>query len=174
MLGIAGAALGPEASTRSMSLRSVIFEVRHASPDLSAFLSRFNEWVLLTLSFVAPLLRLCAMVAIWTLPLRRTQRGVLWRVKDILDAWSALDVMLFSFLAAIFQIRRFLAFMLGGNCDALNTTLQQFVTGPLQHGHDLCFDVHSSLGTGCWLLAACTFGTSLASFVVERARRLEN
>ena len=174
MLGIAGAALGPEASTRSMSFRSVIFEVRHASPDLSAFLSRFNEWVLLTLSFVAPLLRLCAMVAIWTLPLRRTQRGVLWRVKDILDAWSALDVMLFSFLAAIFQIRRFLAFMLGGNCDALNTTLQQFVTGPLQHGHDLCFDVHSSLGTGCWLLAACTFGTSLASFVVERARRLEN
>ena len=57
MLGIAGAALGPEASTRSMSLRSVIFEVRHASPDLSAFLSRFNEWVLLTLSFVATLLR---------------------------------------------------------------------------------------------------------------------
>lgn len=174
MLGIAGAALGPEASTRSMSLRSVIFEVRHASPDLSAFLSRLNEWILLTLSFLAPLLRLCAMVALWTLPLRRTQRGILWRVKGILDAWSALDVMLFSFLAAIFQIRRFLAFMLGGNCDALNKTLQQFVTGPLQRGHDLCFDVHSSLGTGCWLLATCTLGASLASFVVEKARRLEN
>ena len=171
MLGIAGAALGPDASTRSMSLRSVATQVRDASPSLSASLSRLIEWTMLLFAFIVPLLRMSTITIMWIVPLRVRDRRKLWACKEILDAWSALDVMLFSFVAAISQIRQFLAFMTGGNCDALNETLQQLVSGPLSHDHDLCFDVDSSLGDGCWLLAGCVLGSAASSRVLELVRR---
>lgn len=170
MLGIAGAALGPDDSTRSMSLRSVAVQVRNASPELHPSLSRLIEWTMLIYAFIVPLLRISTVTMIWTMRLHPRDRRSLWWCKDVLDAWSALDVMLFSFVAAISQIREFLAFMLGGNCDALNDTLQQLVAGPLSHTHDLCFDVDSSLGDGCWLLAACVVGSWASSRAVEFLR----
>lgn len=169
MLGVAGAALGPDSSTHTMSLRSVAAEVRNASPDLHASLSRLIEWTMLIFAFAMPLVRITTMVILWTLPLTSKQRHAFLVCKEVVDAWSALDVMLFSFVAAISQIRQFLAFMLGGNCDALNRTLQQFVSGPLSHAHDLCFDVDSSLGDGCWLLAVCVVGSSACSRILDYA-----
>jgi len=174
MLGIAGAALGSDASTRSISLRFVATQVRDASPGLSPSLSALIEWTMLLFAFIMPLLRMSTIIIIWVVPLRARDRLALWHCKEILDAWSALDVMLFSFIAAISNIRQFLAFMTGGNCDALNETLQQLVSGPLSQDHDLCFDVRSSLGDGCWLLALCVLGSMTSSRVVELVRRVDS
>jgi hypothetical protein len=124
---------------------------------------------MLIFAFAMPLVRITTMIILWTLPLTSKQRHAFLVCKEVVDAWSALDVMLFSFVAAISQIRQFLAFMLGGNCDALNRTLQQFVSGPLSHAHDLCFDVDSSLGDGCWLLAVCVVGSSACSRILDYA-----
>jgi hypothetical protein len=167
LLGVAGAALGPDSSTHAMSLRSVAAEVRKASPDLHATLSRLIEWTMLIFAFTMPLIRLMTMVVLWTLPLTSKQRHACLVCKEVVDSWSALDVMLFSFVAAISQIRQFLAFMLGGNCDTLNRTLQQFVSGPLSHAHDLCFDVDSSFGDGCWLLAVSVISSSACSRILD-------
>jgi hypothetical protein len=155
-LGVAGAALGPDASVRTISLSSMAKDVRNASPDLSPALSRLIEWLMLIFALGVPLLCRLTTIALWMVPMNVKEMKSMWLWRDFIEAWSALDVMLFSFVAAITQIRQFLAFMIGGGkCATVNEALQQFVSGPLHSRHDLCFDVDSSISSGTWLLLGC-------------------
>ena len=168
-LGVAGAALGEESSTRTISLHGVARQVRDASPELSRSMSRLLEWVLLLFTFAMPLVRRVTMLVLWLLPLRKKEHEAVWFGKDFIEAWSALDVMVLSFVAVIAQIRQFLGFMIGDNCQSINDVLQQLVSGPLYRGHDLCFDVDSRLGLGAWLLLVCVFADLVATRVVSMA-----
>jgi len=156
-LGVAGAALGPTASNKALSLISVATDV----PKTVAYRGVVRA-TLVTFAFVVPLARIVFVMLLWLAPLTRRQRRAFWRVKDVIDAWSALDVLVFSFVAAMLQIRQFLGFMMGGNCDALNLTLQQLVEGPVNDGRDLCFDVDARIRRGVALFALSVCG-SLAS-----------
>jgi len=168
-LGVAGAALGEESSTRTISLHGVARQVRDASPELSRSMSRLLEWVLLLFTFAMPLVRRVTMLVLWLLPLRKKEHEAVWFGKDCIEAWSALDVMVLSFVAVIAQIRQFLGFMIGDNCQSINDVLQQLVSGPLYRGHDLCFDVDSRLGLGAWLLLVCVLADLVATRVVSMA-----
>jgi hypothetical protein len=153
-LGVAGAALGPTASNKALSLVSVATDV----PKTVAYRGVIRA-TLVTFAFVVPLARIVFVMLLWLAPLTRSQRRAFWRVKDVIDAWSALDVLVFSFVAAMLQIRQFLGFMMGGNCDALNVTLQQLVEGPVNDGRDLCFDVDARIHDGCVLFAMSVCGS---------------
>jgi len=168
-LGVAGAALGEESSTRTISLHGVARQVRDASPELSRSMSQLLEWVLLLFTFAMPLVRRVMMLVLWLLPLRRNEYEAVWFGKDFIEAWSALDVMVLSFVAVIAQIRQFLGFMIGNNCQSINDVLEQLVSGPLYRGHDLCFDVDSRLGLGAWLLLVCVFADLVSTRVVSMA-----
>ena len=153
-LGVAGAALGPTASNKALSLVSVATDV----PKTVAYRGVIRA-TLVTFAFIVPLARIMFVMLLWLAPLTRRQRRAFWRVKDVIDAWSALDVLVFSFVAAMLQIRQFLGFMTGGNCDALNVTLQQLVEGPVNEGRDLCFDVDARIHVGCALFALSVCGS---------------
>jgi len=166
-LGVAGAALGEDASSVELSLVSLATAIPPCAHR------RIVQATLLVFAFGVPLLRIALLGFLWITPLTRRRRRVLWHYKAVVDCWSALDVLLVAFLAAMLQIRQFLAFMLGGNCDALNHTLQQLVEGPVNGGQNLCFDVVASVQRGCWLFGVAIVGSIASSALLSAAHRID-
>ena len=167
-LGVAGAALGPLASNKSLSLLSVTTDV----PKTCAYRGVIRA-TLVAFAFVVPLVRIVFVMFLWLAPLTRGQRRALFRLKNVVDAYSALDVLVFSFVAAMLQIRQFLGFMMGGNCDALNRALQELIDGPVNGGRDMCFDVDARLRRGCLLFSLSVLGSVASTALLNTHKAKE-
>jgi hypothetical protein len=86
----------------------------------------------------------------------------LYVLAEIANAWSAMEVLCMSVIAALLEISQFAAFIIGDKCDGINKFLAAFLDKPLD-GDDVCFDVVATLAPSCGYL----FGGSIVCSVVS-------
>ena len=127
------------------------------------FGTRLLQVVFLSVALFMPLLSMLTLLFLWLAPLpRRIARGVLFAC-EVMHAWSALDVFGVSLLVALFEIRQFAKFIIGDRCDLINRLLDQYAKELFVDGPATCFDVHTKLLRGCWILV----GSFAAYFLVS-------
>eukprot|EP00475_Leptophrys_vorax_P003121 TRINITY_DN1180_c0_g1_i1.p1 TRINITY_DN1180_c0_g1~~TRINITY_DN1180_c0_g1_i1.p1 ORF type:complete len:481 (+),score=144.49 TRINITY_DN1180_c0_g1_i1:475-1917(+) len=159
--GAAGFALG-NAATHSYSVVSVADTL--LQPDAGVI---FLWTVFLLFAVVVPCAQLLTLFCLWVIPLKRsTQKRALWAV-EVLRAMGAIDVFIVSIIAALYELKQFVAFIIGDKCDSINALLSRFAGGSLG-GEDVCFDVKAELAPKCWvLLLAAILGVGVTFVMLE-------
>ena len=133
------------------------------SPD--SFSIRFLQLAYYIFVLVVPLANLLSLLVLWITPLTLRAQHRLFVVAEILNAWSALDVFVFAIIASLLQLRQFAKFIVGDRCDVINAFLRNNLDHEL-HGDDVCFDVISTLASGCWVLFCAAVLSTACSVVV--------
>lgn len=176
--GLVGYILG-DAADNSYSVVSTGITVPPASGNPNSFIVRWIQVCFFGFGVVMPLLFLFLMLIMWVIPLRLSTYRKFVIFAEVSNAWSALDVLMVSIFAALFELQEFAAFMIGDVCDDLNNILKQCCDEQL-HGDDICFDVKASLLPLFGVLAAtsgllCLGGLSILQIAQHamRERRLE-
>lgn len=75
-----------------------------------------------------------------------------------------------SVIASLLELRQFAQFIIGHRCDFINPILEKYGSkiGELD-GDYLCFDVISTLQTGCWVLfSACAIYLTVGPYVIRK------
>lgn len=124
---------------------------------------------------VAPILYLILLIALLLVPLTlRAQRRLLY-VTEVVQAWAGLEVFVLSVIASLLELRQFSQFIIGHKCDLVNDYIEKYAGDDLG-GDNKCFDVETSLKSGCWVLfAACLMYLFAGIVVFKRCHHaLEN
>mmetsp|Transcript_10112 Transcript_10112/g.19792 ORF Transcript_10112/g.19792 Transcript_10112/m.19792 type:complete len:2068 (+) Transcript_10112:36-6239(+) len=160
--GLTGWILQDDA-VRPFSILSVIHAIPHSTNDPNSVGVRWIQATFYVIAVVVPLLHLVVMLALWWIPMRTKPQYRVFYFTEILNAWSALDVMVISLIAAILEIQQFAKFLVGDKCDQINALIEEFYHEKFQP-YDTCFDVIATLSSGCWAL----FAASIVSIIVAQ------
>ena len=94
-----------------------------------------------------PVLLLAALTVLWLVPLTLQWQTALYSISEILYAWSTIDVITLSVVAAQLQIKQFVAFIVGNHCNAINVAIATLADGVFGPGElaELCtlFDLRA-------------------------------
>ena len=125
-------------------------------------------------ALVIPLAHLALLSYLWHARLSTSAQRALFTAAEVLNAWSALDVFVVSLIVALLEIRQFAAFIVGDDCDPINSFLANSTKwDKALHGDDTCFDVIATLEPGCWILfgasAVWLFAAQLVMRLCHRA-----
>eukprot|EP01065_Artemidia_motanka_P024132 TRINITY_DN2875_c0_g4_i1.p1 TRINITY_DN2875_c0_g4~~TRINITY_DN2875_c0_g4_i1.p1 ORF type:complete len:1382 (+),score=505.85 TRINITY_DN2875_c0_g4_i1:81-4226(+) len=120
---------------------------------------------------VVPLLQVIMLLVLWLSPLELRNQKRLFFFNEILAAWSSIEVLIVSLLAALLQISQLAKFILGNRCDLINDLMRQYGVplGLFAEDQAKCFDVHAELLSGCWILFAACVLVNVAYQVAYRA-----
>lgn len=145
--GLAGWALGDNAST-FYSLNSLAQTTLDTSNSVGV---QFLWFTFMTFALWIPLLQTATLITVWVVPVsRKVQEGLLFAV-EVMSAWSSLDVFVVSIVAALYELKQFVLFVIGDNCDLINSVLNSFADGQFG-GENTCFDVKAALVSDCWVI----------------------
>lgn len=107
---------------------------------------------------------------LWICPLMIKTQYKLFRVTEILNAWSALEVFILSILVGITEIPAVATFIIGNKCDQINKLInylaQKQIIDP--KGSNKCFNVKNTLYNGCWILFTASVVYILLGTIVLR------
>lgn len=144
-----------EDSFTSYSIISTGLALPSSALNPDSFGVRFIQVTWFSFAIAIPLCYLLLLLVLWLTPLTpRLQRGV-FVVTEVFNAWSALEVVVVSIVAALLELQQFSQFIIGSRCDIINPLLAQYF-GPYLDGDTKCFDVIATLDDGCFFLfAAC-------------------
>jgi len=169
--GLVGALMGPEHATRSYSVVSLGAALPYISSRAAPMSLNFFACLFLCVCLVLPLLWLLLLALLWLLPLRPATQRRLLVAAEVAQAWAALDVFLLTVLVSLFSLEQYAQFLLGDECDGLNTLLARQYFAPLVHGDARCFEVHNTFGAGMWILCAASLVQMALGNVVMHASR---
>jgi hypothetical protein len=149
-----------------IKLGTMITEVAMPSPEQLAGATVLKV-VFLGVAFALPLAHLFIVLILWLIPMPlRVARRVLF-VAEVVSAWAALDVFAVSLLVALFEIRQFAQFIIGDKCDLINKLLKEYASAVFPAGEEpTCFDVHTVLLDGVWVLVAAFAAYFLISWYI--------
>lgn len=152
--GLAGWALPllDVSAHREYSVLDLGVQLPQSAQNPNSFTVRFTQVVHLLTAFVVPILHIVAMILLWVVPLKRTVQYYLFRVCDVLYAWSCADVFIISIIAAVLQIQQFAGFMVGDKCDFIQPYIEEYFGELLGDYPTSCFEVIARLESGCYLL----------------------
>lgn len=167
--GLAGWAMQADQldPVHNFSLISLGNSIPPASPTPNELGIRWLQSVFFLIALAIPVTHLASLLFIWNVPLRTSTQTAIFHVTEVLNAWAGLDVFVIALLAAVLEIQRFAQFIVGGMCDPINVLLAKYFDKPLD-GDDKCFDVTTTLNSGCWLLFIACVIHILVSLVVMR------
>ena len=107
----------------------------------------FIQIVYIVFAIVMPVLLLAALTVLWLVPLTLQWQTALYSISEILYAWSTIDVITLSVVAAQLQIKQFVAFIVGNHCNAINVAIATLADGVFGPGElaELCtlFDLRA-------------------------------
>ena len=66
-------------------------------------------------------------------------------------------------------LKRFVAFIVGTHCNAINELVAQYADGVFGPGEDSCFDVEAFLDPGSWVLFSSAVLSTIACVIVTRS-----
>ena len=123
-----------------------------------------------------PLLYMLNLFLLWSVRMSvAVQRG-LFITAEVLNAWGSLEVFVVSLIAAILEITQFAAFIVGDRCDQVNIFLADFshIFPSIYPPTDSfkCFNVETSLDSGCCILFAASLMVLVFGLFVLRACQL--
>jgi hypothetical protein len=128
----------------SYSLVDIGLKIPVASGDPHTFGVLFIQMIYFIFGIGMPLVLFAMLGALFVLPFALpTFRGVVV-LTEVLNAWTALDVLVVSAVASVLEIRRFAEFMLGASCSEMNIILEATMDETLE-GNDSCFDVIAAM-----------------------------
>merc|ERR1712100_37716 len=178
--GIAGLALGPEASVRAYSLFSLGAELPAASINPNTFGIHWIQFFFLVFSGVTVLIFLGLLLVLWNVPLTVKGQRTFLVLAQIMNAWSGLDVFVVSILACVLEISHFANFIIGDTgLQALNLYLPfVFAFFPSwneqlqESGGANVFTLSTQLKPGFWLLAvAAILSTGIGQVTLNKCSR---
>ncbi len=161
--GLAGWLLNDE-DTRIYSIWSVGIALVDSSPDSTDIGIRWTQAVFFTFALGVPLLFLCVSCFHFFARLTIRSHRAVHVLSEVLFAWSALEVLFVSLLAAVLQISTFAQFIIGKNCDLINMLLELYFKEPL-HGHAVCFNLQAYFQPGAWILLGATVAFLIAGHI---------
>jgi hypothetical protein len=130
----------------SYSLIDVGLNIPSSSGDPSSFGVRFIQFSYFLFSITLPMGFITMLIILWVMPFKlSTQKSVILSV-EMLNAWSALDVMVLSIIASVLEIKQYAKFLIGDSCDAIDEVLAEEMDSELD-GDDTCFDVAARMKT---------------------------
>eukprot|EP00301_Raphidiophrys_heterophryoidea_P001274 c10620_g1_i1.p1 GENE.c10620_g1_i1~~c10620_g1_i1.p1 ORF type:complete len:1568 (-),score=387.24 c10620_g1_i1:170-4435(-) len=127
---------------------------------------RFLQVMYTIFVFAIPIAHLTTILVLWVWPLTVSVQRVFFIAAEVLNAWASLEVFVVSIIASILEISQFANFIVGDKCDQVNVLLKEvseILPGLYDPSNEMvCFDVHTKLDNGCWVL----FGASLGAIVI--------
>jgi hypothetical protein len=148
--GLTGLLLFDEAY-QPYSLISLGVELPAASGTPNDFGVRWVQSTYIAFGVTIPLALVVGVLTLWLAPLGLRSQRRLFVLCEILNAWSGLEVLVVSVIAAVLQTHQLAMFIVGDSCDPINAFLEKFLDDEL-NGDDVCFDVVATLDDGCWTL----------------------
>lgn len=154
--------------------------IPESTDDPNGFVARMVQTVFLLVTLILPLLHLIILFVLWVTPMSRRIQRYIFTCSEILHAWNSLEVnqlwlccsltvkvFVVSVIASLLELGQFAQFLVSGKCDGINVILKKYFDEALD-GDDTCFDVISTLDSGCWLLFASSVIYLFTSVVVMR------
>ena len=167
--GLAGGALESGGGGRSQrySVLSLGLAIRPSvqEPDVGIYLIEATYFLF---TAVAPILQLICLLLLWLWPMKDGAQRCGLAVAEVLTAWSCIDVLVLTLVAAVLQIQQFAAFIIGDQCTAIDDILQDWDPSLFPGGDATCFDVVARLHEGCWLLFGSAVLTDLVGWQILR------
>ncbi|KNC46631.1 uncharacterized protein AMSG_03068 [Thecamonas trahens ATCC 50062] len=158
--------LGEKTAT-SYSLISLGLALPSASTAPDSIGIRTIQLTFFMFAMIIPVIHHLVLGILWLAPLTEDQQERIFRLAEVLNAWSSLDVFVISVIAALLEIHQFAAFIVGDKCNAINPLLAQYFSSPL-HNDNTCMDVRATLDHGCWILfVACLIYIFCSSVIAQ-------
>ncbi|GMH69373.1 hypothetical protein TL16_g05142, partial [Triparma laevis f. inornata] len=167
--GAAGLALKPpiaptDTSTASYSVISLGSQIPQSVENPDDFGIRWIEVTYYMFALFMPFTCLIVMLIMFLVPLSIKAQSRFFVLAEITNAWSAMEVVVLSVVAALLEIQQFAAFIIGSKCDAINAIIAKIPEiDQLLDGNDKCFDVQATLGPESFFL----FSGAIVSCVVS-------
>eukprot|EP00750_Incisomonas_marina_P021604 INCI4584.1.p1 GENE.INCI4584.1~~INCI4584.1.p1 ORF type:complete len:1442 (-),score=215.53 INCI4584.1:1511-5836(-) len=114
-----------------------------------------------------PVLYLIVLLVLWTVPMTLRTQHTVFVISETLAAWSAVDVFILSIIVALLELPQYVSFIVGDKCDAIDVITEQF-PWVVPDGDTHCFDVTTSLKSGCWILVNATVMYLTVSYSLTR------
>lgn len=153
--GLTGYLLGDDAEA-PYSLIKIGDTLPSVSGSPNDFGVRWLQATYFTLGVGMPLALTVVLAIIWLKPLSLTTQRQLYVLSEVLNAWSGLEVLVISVVAALLEISQFAQFIIGDSCDEIDKILKKYMYDELD-GNATCFDVIAKLEGGCWALFMSAF-----------------
>lgn len=178
--GIAGLALGPEASVRAYSLFGLGEELPAASINPNTFGIHWIQFFFIVFSGVTVLIFLGLLLVLWNAPLTVKGQRTFLVLAQIMNAWSGLDVFVVAILACVLEISQFANFIIGDTgLDAINPYMPlvfsffpQWNQMLQDNGGATVFTLTTNLKPGFWLLAiAAILSTGIGQVTLNKCSR---
>jgi len=175
--GIAGLALGPEASVRAYSLFGLGVELPAASINPNSFGIHWIQFFFIVFSGVTVLVFLGLLLVLWNVPLTVKGQRMFLVIAQVMNAWSGLDVFVVAILACCLEISQFANFILSDvGLDAVNPYMPLiFSFFPnwnqmlQENGGATIFTLTTQLKPGFFLLAAAAIlSTGIGQFTLNK------
>jgi hypothetical protein len=168
---------GPGSTPRSTSysLISTYETLPTAYPNNNDLGIWFIQQTYLLYGFWVPALHLCLLLIIWLVPLTLRTQATALALGEIANAWSAVDVFIFSIFAALLQISKFAAFIVEGPCgspiaalggQSINDIIEEIFKERDIHEKYTCLDVEAALTSGAIPLLIAGVSVFLTSQLV--------
>jgi hypothetical protein len=178
--GVAGLALGPEASVRAYSVFGLGAELPGASIDPNTFGIHWIQFFFVVFSGVTVLIFLGLLLVLWNVPLTVKGQRTFLVMAQVMNAWSGLDVFVVSILACVLEISQFADFIIDDTgLEAVNPYLPFiFAFFPnwnqqlQENGGATVFTLTTQLKPGFWLLAvAALLSTGIGQVTLNKCSR---
>ena len=167
--------VGSSPRQQSYSLLSTYNVLPSAAPIPDDLGLHFIQNAFLGYALVMPLVHLVLLLWAWLVPATLRTQAFLLVIGEVANAWSAVDVFIFSLFAALLQIGQFCAFIVAVPCgspiEALGGASLNDVIGSFFEKHDIdedasCLTVSASLIEGCFALMVAGFSVFFTSQLV--------
>merc|ERR1712139_103706 len=178
--GIAGLALGEEASVRAYSLFGLGEELPAASINPNTFGIHWIQFFFIVFSGLTVLIFLGLLLVLWNVPLTVKGQRMFLVLAQIMNAWSGLDVFVVAILACVLEISQFANFIMADTgVDAINPYMPLIFSffptwsQMLQDGGGATiFTLTTQLKPGFWLLAvAAILSTGIGQLTLNKCSK---
>jgi hypothetical protein len=146
--GLAGIALGDRHLTK-YSVLSLGWTIRESVQDPHSRAVVCLQLAYYFYAVVTPIGCLLLLMTLLVVPVPLQVQQNLVVAAEIAHAWSALEVLVLSIVAALFQLSTFASFIIGDHCDVLNDLIVRLVEqGILPPSDASCFSVSAHVDYG--------------------------
>eukprot|EP01126_Amoeba_proteus_P062631 TRINITY_DN8544_c0_g2_i11.p1 TRINITY_DN8544_c0_g2~~TRINITY_DN8544_c0_g2_i11.p1 ORF type:complete len:709 (-),score=113.77 TRINITY_DN8544_c0_g2_i11:67-2193(-) len=142
--------LGEHNST-SYSVYSLGNQIPASSYEPNSFAIRSIQATYFLFTLAIPLLHLIMLLVLWLVPFTIEQQTKVYKVTEVLNAWSALDVLVVALLVSLLELNQLAQFIIGDRCKLIDEGLKS-IFGESLNGQTHCFAAHTVLSEGCWTL----------------------
>ena len=129
----------------------------------------FAQLVYFLIVIIIPILHFFSLFILWLIPLTRKIQIIIYSISEILNAWSCLDVFIFSIIFGV-QIGEFTNFIAKDKCGPINPFFKKYFNDYLD-GHTMCIEVYIYLQNGCWILLISIIMYYIVSIIIMKICR---